>query len=63
MRVIVSVSLDSDLLLQVEDTRILSMEDLNTVLYRHQVGDTVTVIIYRAGQQAYVDLVLAEDKG
>ena len=52
-----------DLLLQVDDTRILGMEDLNSVLYRHQVGDTVTVIIYRGGQQASVELLLTEDKG
>jgi len=52
-----------DMLLQADNTRILSMDDLNTVLYRHQVGDTITVVIYRAGQQATVDLVLTEDKG
>ena len=52
-----------DLLLQVDDTRILSMDDLNSVLYRHQVGDTVTAVIFRGGQQAMVDLVLTEDKG
>jgi len=52
-----------DLLLQVDDSRIVSMDDLNAVLYRHQVGDTVTLIIYRAGQQASVDLILTEDKG
>ena len=52
-----------DMLLQVDDKRILSMEDLNTVLYSHQVGDTVTAIIYRSGKQAAVDLVLAEAKG
>ena len=52
-----------DLLLQVDNTRILSMDDLNSVLYRHQVGDTVKAVIFRGGQQAAVDLVLTEDKG
>ena len=51
------------MLLQVDDMRILSMEDLNTVLYSHEVGDTVTAIIYRSGKQAAVDLVLTEAKG
>lgn len=52
-----------DLLLQINDTRITSMDELNAVLYQCQVGDTVTVIIYRAGQQASLQLVLTEDKG
>lgn len=52
-----------DLLLQVDDNRIISMDDLNAVLYRHQIGDTVNVVIYRAGQRASVTLTLTEDKG
>ena len=52
-----------DILLQVDDQRILSINDLNTVLYRHQVGDTVNVILYRSGQQISIDLALTEDKG
>ena len=52
-----------DILLAIDDTRILSMEDLNTVLYQHAVGDTVTAVIYRGGQQANVELKLGENKG
>lgn len=52
-----------DLLLQVDDNRIISMDDLNAVLYRHQIGDSVNVVIYRAGQRASVTLTLTEDKG
>ena len=52
-----------DLLLQVDDSRIISMDDLNAVLYRHQVGDNVSVVVYRAGQRASVTLTLTEDKG
>ena len=52
-----------DLLLQADSTRITSMDDLNAVLYRHEVGDVINVIIYRAGQRASVDLTLTEDKG
>ena len=52
-----------DLLLQVDDVRIIDMEDLNTVLFRHQVGDTDSVLIYRGGQQVSVELTLTEKKG
>ena len=52
-----------DILMAVEDTRITDMESLNTVLYNHQVGDVVTVIIYRGGQQYSVELTLTENKG
>jgi len=51
-----------DILMAVEDTRITDMESLNTVLYNHQVGDIVTVVIYRGGQQYSVELTLTENK-
>ena len=51
-----------DILMAVEDTRITDMESLNTVLYNHQVGDVVTVIIHRGGQQYSAELTLAENK-
>ena len=52
-----------DILLYIDEDRIITMDDLNTVLYKHAVGDTVTAVIYRAGQQAKVDLTLTENKG
>ena len=52
-----------DILLSVDDTRITSMNELKSVLYAHEVGDIVTVTIYRAGQTASVELTLTEDKG
>ena len=52
-----------DILVAIGDTRILSMDDLNTVLYNHAVGDTVTALIYRGGQQYNVELTLSENKG
>ena len=52
-----------DILLYIDEDRIITMDDLNTVLYKHAVGDTVTAVIYRAGQQARVDLTLTENKG
>ena len=52
-----------DLLLSIDDNPILSMEDLNAVLYSHEVGDVVCVTIYRAGKKASIDLTLTEDRG
>ena len=53
---------EGDILISIDDTRISNMESLNTVLYRHQVGDVVTAVIYRSGQQYKVDLTLTENK-
>ena len=52
-----------DILMRINNTYITSMDDMNTVLYGHEVGDTVEVIIYRAGKQYRVSLTLSEAKG
>ena len=51
-----------DILISIEDTRITDMDSLNTFLYHHQVGDVVTAVIYRGGQQYSVELTLTENK-
>lgn len=51
-----------DILLSVDGQRISNEDDLQTILYNHQVGDTVTVIFYRSGQQYSVSLTLGESK-
>ena len=51
-----------DILLAVDDHRIYSMDDLNSALYNHAVGDVVKAVIYRGGQQATVELILSENK-
>ena len=51
-----------DILIAVDDTRITDMDSLNTFLYNHQVGDVVSAIIYRSGQQYSVELTLTENK-
>ena len=51
-----------DILLAIDDTRITDMDGLNNVLYDHQVGDIVTAVIYRGGQQYQVELTLTENK-
>ena len=52
-----------DILLYINKNRILTMDDVNALLYRHEVGDTVTAVIYRGGQQYSVELTLTENKG
>ncbi len=52
-----------DILTAINDNPITSMDDLNTVLYGCEVGETVEVIIFRGGRQYRVSLVLAESKG
>ena len=52
-----------DILMGINDTTITSMEEMNALLWNYQVGDVVTVYIYRNGRQASVELTLTEDKG
>ena len=54
---------EGDILLALDETRITGLEDLNSFLYAHQVGDTVTAVLYRGGMQASVSLTLTEAKG
>ena len=49
--------------MSINNIYITSMDDLNTVLYNCEVGDTVEAIIYRAGKQYRVNLTLSEWKG
>ena len=52
-----------DMLLSVDDQRIVSMDELKSVLYDREVGETVKVVIYRSGQQYRLELTLGENKG
>ncbi len=52
-----------DILVYINDSRVASMEELKALLYTHQVGDTVSVTIYRGGQTGTAQVTLAEDKG
>jgi PDZ domain-containing secreted protein len=51
------------MLLSVDDHRIVSMDELKSVLYDREVGETVKVVIYRSGQQYRLELTLGENKG
>ncbi len=49
-----------DILTHVDGVRVESEEDLTQVLYAHEAGDTVTLILYRDGRQYTQDFVLTE---
>ena len=51
-----------DVLLQFDGTRVTDAEMLESLLYAHDAGDTVEVIIYRGGKQYAVSLILDESK-
>lgn len=52
-----------DVLISLDGVTVTDMDTYNSILYSHQVGDSVTAVIYRSGKQYSVTLTLAEDKG
>ena len=52
-----------DILLGLDETRILNADDLSKALYSYNVGDQVTVGIYSGGQQKVLELTLKEYRG
>ncbi len=54
---------DGDMLLSVDNQRITTMDELKSVLFDREVGETVDVIIYRSGERYRVQLTLGEHKG
>jgi len=52
-----------DILMSINGYDIYGMDDMNSVLYGCEVGETVEVIIYRTGKQYRVNLNLSEMKG
>ena len=49
-----------DILLSLDSQRITDTETLNAQLFAHNAGETVTAVIYRAGNQYAVELVLGQ---
>ena len=49
-----------DILISVDDTKVYSQTDLDTLLYHYSAGDTVTIVIYRGGYALQADIVLEE---
>lgn len=54
---------EGDILLQVDGVRISGPEDLNTLLYGYQVGDELSIVIYRGGHQYNATLTVEEANG
>ena len=52
-----------DILISLNGTRIIDSDQLSSLLYSCEVGEVVTVIIYRSGYQYELQLTIAEDKG
>ncbi|KRM71617.1 S1C family serine protease [Lacticaseibacillus brantae] len=47
-----------DVIVGLDDTKITSLADLHTALYKHKVGDTVSVTYYRGSKKATVEVKL-----
>lgn len=54
--------LEGDILISLNDTKITTMNEMKAVLNGLEVGDTLTAVVYRNGQQYSVELTLTEDK-
>ena len=54
---------DGDMLLSLNGQRITTMDELKSILYDREVGETVEVIIYRSGERYRAQLTLEEHKG
>ncbi len=52
-----------DVLISIDGTNTTTLDTYNALLYAHQVGDTVDVVIYRSGRQYALELTLEEDQG
>lgn len=52
-----------DMLLSMDGQATTDLETLYSLLYSHDVGDSVTLVIYRGGRQYTVQLTLTENKG
>ena len=52
-----------DILMNINGYDIYGMDDINSVLYGCEVGESVEAIIYRSGKQYRVNLTLSESKG
>ena len=54
---------DGDMLLSLNGQRITTMDELKSLLYDMEVGQTVEAVIYRQGERYLVELTLSEHKG
>jgi serine protease Do len=54
---------NGDMLLSIDNQRLTTIDELKSILYDREVGETVEAIIYRNGQQYRVQVTLSEQKG
>ena len=54
---------DGDMLLSINNQRVTTMEELKSILFDCEVGETVEAIIYRSGERYRLPLTLGENKG
>ncbi len=52
-----------DILMKLDGVSITSQDQLNGILYAHEVGDKLEIVIYRGGRQLSATITLAEDQG
>lgn len=52
-----------DILLSIDGSATADLDAYHSALYSHEVGDQVSVVIYRGGRQYTVNLTLAENQG
>ena len=52
-----------DILISINDTHIITADQLSSLIYGCEVGEVVTVIVYRGGYQYELQLTIGEDKG
>ena len=52
-----------DILMRVDGELISTMDDLNDLIYAHQVGDELSLVVYRSAGQASITVTLTEYKG
>lgn len=50
-----------DVITEVDSQEISSASDLQSILYKHQIGDTINVSFYRKGEKKTVDIELTKD--
>ena len=51
-----------DILLSIDDTRVYTQSDLDTLLYGYTAGDEITIVIYRGGYTMQATITLEEAK-
>lgn len=53
----------NDILLSIDGQRITDPDEFESVLYSHKVGDSVSILLFRAGRQYSVEVLLQEATG